>query len=578
MAENIKAATGRQQGSALIVALFVLMVICLMGAAVLSAAAVERKVVASQNRVELLRQAADGGIQVARNVIMNYMAVGQAIPDIGDISLENGLRVEISCDLANMNDNGVISITSRAYMEDAYGMVIGSKAVRAELLVDCLPGCAVRAKTVTLAGRYLSTVSGKAIDEMGNQDWDVNNSEARLAGDPELPYFYPLNGPSYYSLQEKYQINHPYLNINDQHWPGIPDHAYSWWMNYQHASLDEEGFHDLEHSMINIAPFYNPYGYLEIVDKEGRTEQIGLEQGWDDALTADEQNELFVDNLSSPVWGCPVSEEYYQSQVINTVFSSENSVIYPAKEFNSQDFIKMARVLENVPAPALSSELMGNYRQLACLDPEWEYVAENSDKLRFNSGKYEVDINGLDQTYIFIDRPDGDTVLLDFNALLIPTGCCLTDWLAASKGMFFNLIENQGRSVIIISTANLNLIMDNIMFEHLNSDTHFYIISQGNINLTLDPVILEYPSSTRNIQAFLWAGEDIHIHSGVSECNYSGFIYSGNQLCIKMENPDGIQAEEPYLRIEKNPAVIQQFPESWVYLGMAPIIAYTCLD
>ncbi|KUG05043.1 hypothetical protein ASZ90_017532 [hydrocarbon metagenome] len=577
MAERTEAVRGQSKGSAVIVAMFVLMVICLIGAAVLCAAMVERKVVISQNRMELLRQAADGGIQVARNIIMNYMAAGQAIPAIDDLYLENGLRVAISCDMNSINDNGVISVTSRAYMEDDYG-ITATKAVRAELLIGCLPDCVIRASTLKLAGRYLSTVSGKAIDGSGNQDWDVDHTEPRLAGDPDHPSSYPLNGPSYFSFMEKYQINHPYFNIGDQQWPGIPDAAHTWWIDYQYASVGEEGHHDLEHSIIHTTPFYNPYGYLEIVNKEGLPELIGIGQGWNNALTADEENHLFKDDLSNPAWGCSMSEESYQSQVINALLSScESSVIYPDKQFKSQDFIKTAQVLE-VPISALVSALPESYQHLAQYGADWENIAEDSEKLRFNSGKYEVDINSLEQTYMYIDRPVGDTVVLDFNSALIPTDYCLTDWLAGNKATFFDLIKNEGRSVIIVSNADLELTMDNMMFEHLKSGTVFYVISSGNITLSLEPVVLEFPGYPRDVSAFLRSGEDIRIHSAVTGCNYTGLIYADNNLDIRLESLEGIQEYEPYFRLEKDDTIIQHFPQSWTYLGMAPIIAYTYLD
>ncbi len=580
MAEHIKAGKAQQQGSAVIVALFVLMVICLMGTAVLSVAAVERKVVVSQNKVEMLRQAADAGVQVARNIIMNYLAAGQAIPAIDDIYLENGCRVEISCDPGSIdnNNNGVVKVTSRAYWEDADGGVMASKAARADLLVDCLPDCAVRANTLKLAGRYYPTVSGKEIDHLGNQDWDVSYTEARLAGDPAQPRFYPLNGPSYNSFNEKYQIQHPYFYLDTQQWPGIPEPYYTWRVDYVYASQDEEDYHDLDNSMIHIAPFYRPYGYLEIVDKKGHPEQIGLEQGWNNIFNTDEQTELFENTLTNPAWGCAMSEEYCQAEVINALRSYEGSIIYPEKVFRSQDFIKTAQVIEHLPAPTLSPELLRSYRKLAQLCPEWEYISGDSDKLECNNGKYEVDIGSLDQTYIFVDRPVEDTVVLDFNAVLSPTDYSLWDWLDSSSEPFFSLIKNEHRSVIIISTADLELTMDNIMFDHLSSDTRFYVISEGNINLTLAPVILEFSHSPRNMQAFLWAGEDIHIHCGVSECNYTGLIYAGNNLFIQLENPERMQEDEQYFRIEKNDTMIQQFPESWAYLGMAPIIAYTYMD
>lgn len=569
---------GQQKGSAIIMALFMFMIISLIGAALLSVAAVEKKVVISQNRVEMLNQAADSGVQMARKVIMNYLAAGQDIPAFNDFYLENGLRVEMSCDLSGLEKNGVIKITSRAYMQDLDGKVMASKGVRADLWVDCLPDQVVKARTLKVAGRYYSVLSQQAIDDLGNQDWDVNHIESSLAGDPVHPSSYPLEGPSYDSLAEECQISHPNFHPVQQQWPGIqvPDH--SWWVDYQYDNLDGEGFHDVENSHIYMAPYYNPLGYLEVVNKEGGPEKIGIEQGWNNSLTVDEQNQLFIDNLTNPIWGQPMSEQYYQSQVISILKSSGGTVIYPDRELNSQDFIKTAQVIENIPAPTMPGGLLDNYRQLARLGGEWDYIAQGSDKLSFYSGKYQIDINSLDKTYIYIDCAAGDTVVLDFNSVLAPSGYCLTEWLDSNQGMFFNRIRNQQQSVIIVSTADLEVIMDNIMFEHLSSGTSFYIISPGNINLSLIPVIGESSDCPRNIQAFLWAGKNIHIYSGVTGCNYTGLINAGNNLYIELGNTVGMPEDEPYFRVEKNEVIIQQFPQAWAYLGMAPVITYTHID
>ena len=74
-----------QQGSAIIVSLLVFMVLILLGTTILSVAAMESKVALADNQTELARQGADAGVEVARNVAMNYIGAGESIPDIADI-------------------------------------------------------------------------------------------------------------------------------------------------------------------------------------------------------------------------------------------------------------------------------------------------------------------------------------------------------------------------------------------------------------------------------------------------------------------------------------------------------------
>lgn len=54
---------------------------------------VQSKVAQAHKQMEMLRQAADGGIQVARMVVMNYLAARQDLPPLDDIYLDNGIKV-----------------------------------------------------------------------------------------------------------------------------------------------------------------------------------------------------------------------------------------------------------------------------------------------------------------------------------------------------------------------------------------------------------------------------------------------------------------------------------------------------
>jgi hypothetical protein len=64
---------------------------------------VQSKVAQAHKQMEMLRQAADGGIQVARMVVMNYLAARQDLPPLDDIYLDNGIKVEISCQPGSIN-------------------------------------------------------------------------------------------------------------------------------------------------------------------------------------------------------------------------------------------------------------------------------------------------------------------------------------------------------------------------------------------------------------------------------------------------------------------------------------------
>ena len=88
---------------------------------------VQSKVAQAHKQMEMLRQAADGGIQVARMVVMNYLAARQDLPPLDDIYLDNGIKVEISCQPGSINGRKVVEISSRAYQPAA----TGSKLIQA---------------------------------------------------------------------------------------------------------------------------------------------------------------------------------------------------------------------------------------------------------------------------------------------------------------------------------------------------------------------------------------------------------------------------------------------------------------
>jgi hypothetical protein len=180
----------------------------------------------------------------------------------------------------------------------------------------------------------------------------------------------------------------------------------------------------------------------------------------------------------------------------------------------------------------------------------------------------------LHSSYIFIDLPVGDTVELDFNRNL--GGFQLSEWLLGPKSRFFELIQQEGRPVILSSKANIHLILDPTVFNALNPDAAFYVLSGGDITLTIDPADLAYTSETAHILAFFFAAGDIHILSRKPACSYRGIINAGQEIGIQLCS-EGAESEPRFL-IEKSSKIFELFPQSWFYLNLAPIISYSYLD
>jgi hypothetical protein len=280
------------RGSTVILALSILIITSIMAGAALRVVSVQSKVAQAHKQMEMLRQAADGGIQVARMVVMNYLAARQDLPPLDDIYLDNGIKVEISCQPGSINGRKVVEISSRAYQPAA----TGSKLIQAQILTDGLPAYAVQAKSLMVSGSYRATVSHQSIDEDMNQDWAVSGTEARLDGDDPYPQAYPCHGPSYSDCEEACSLNHPFFIIQDQYWPGLePD--YTWKIDYAYDDLEGTEFHQLDESLITITPFYEPYGYLELLDENAREEIFSVESGFNDAFVPGEEA-LFRDELT----------------------------------------------------------------------------------------------------------------------------------------------------------------------------------------------------------------------------------------------------------------------------------------
>ncbi|NLO21556.1 MAG: hypothetical protein GX119_06100 [Syntrophomonadaceae bacterium] len=558
------------RGSAVILALSILIVISIMAGAALRVASVQSKVAQAQNQVEILRQAAEGGIQVARSVIMNYTAARQELPAFDDIYLDNGVKVEINCQPGVIKGRKVVRISSRAFQTGA----VGSKVIQAQILSDGLPAYAVQAESLKISGYYRATVSNQSIDEDMKQDWAVSSSEARLEGDVPDPQAYPCQGPCYPDCSEACAFHHPFFSIQEQYWPGMNDPDYTWKIDYAYGCLEGREFHQLDDSLISITPFYEPYGYLEILDEKGKEELLAVESGWHDSLGPEEKEILFRDNLTHPSWEVLMSEEYYQAEIISQLKASRSEIIYPARTFQSQDFIKSGQLVTNLKTPVLPLDLLDDYRHLAGQDSDWQYIPANWPQLEYQDGIYRVNIDRLDSSYIFIDLPSSHTVELDLNRAL--ERFQIRKWLQGPKSRFFDLVEHGGRPVILISNANIHLTLDPVVFNTLNSNAAFYVLAGGDIKLTLDPINLEQSDETANILAFISAVRDIHIVSRMAECSYSGSINAGQQLYMQLA-PEQTESE-PHFLIEKSARVFQLFPQSWVYLNMAPIIAYSYID
>jgi hypothetical protein len=562
-----------QEGSLMLTTLFVFMVVMLMGTTILRTAIIESRLAGFSIRNEMVRQAADAGIAIARDVIINYRQAGQPIADLEEIRLNNGCQLSIEFDASQLV-NGIVTVTSRAYLKDNQGQLQASKTAVADILVNTVPCYPVRANKLKIMGPYYATLSVCTINDEWEQNWDVKAAEPRLNSDPPLPELYPLHGSTYNSMEPWFLKNHPYFTVNNQVWPDHPEPEYSWWIDYEYGtnsananngSSENEGldYHDRQTSSAKLAPFYVPYGYLQIIDQTENPAELALVNGFNDILTSGEATRVFIDDLTLPVWGEYLSEEWYQSQLMqefNRVYC-----FYPEKMLYSRDFIKSAQFPSVTDAPGLKTGIFSISQQQARSNSQWEYIAAGSQLLTKDNDKYLVSMEQLDKAFIYFDLLPEDTLILDFGARFSND----------NTGPPTGILESGQDNLVIIAESNLEIIIDSCEFEQIQQNLQLYLISAGNIKLTM----VDYsnsPQIQRILPAFLLANEDIIINSQVRYWLLPGLINAGGEIFIEFDlDKDLARPEpEPYLVIQENLELISDFPLSWDLIGLGAIVDY----
>lgn len=167
-----------QQGSAMIAVLMVFLVLSVLGAAILSMAGLEAKMAINDTRTEQARQAADAGVQVARDIVMNNLIAGLSIPAIPPIHLSPVSSATVSVNPPD--SNGIVTITSEGKITGANGQVLARKTARAEMLVNSLPNYPVITDRLKAMGKYYM-----------DMDWD---------------WTWPINLAPYYVPQGKVNV------------------------------------------------------------------------------------------------------------------------------------------------------------------------------------------------------------------------------------------------------------------------------------------------------------------------------------------------------------------------------------
>jgi hypothetical protein len=582
-----------QRGSAILVAIGVFLAVSLLGLAIIDIAGMESQIAINDVRTEQARQAADAGVHLARTVVINYLLAGRETPDIGEVKLDNHISADVTVNMDRLYSEGIVSIVSQGRVKNAHGILLTSKTAKAEIMVNMLPRYPLQADNLTVMGRYFAAISDKPVYLQGTSRDNLRNVQDwhPTAWYTESKQNFPLHGLEYGDaiLKNPYHPNYTPENSNS-------DCPYTWWINYPGTAPDPE----VGGSILNIAPYWKPLGVVNIFDRDYQPATMAV-RSWFNNISPELNDELFEKPVPQPV------PDYYPLKDLLSGQTGYCNYIYPPADFESFDFMGQYSLDSKLRAPRWQVVHSERFKKLAQTDTDWLYISPDSSLLSYRGENYyELAVNDprITCSRWFIDLPDTATLVLDFTVPDSFTGEWvewdtynnLADAVLNDTATFFNRFRNRLESLIVVSPAILEIGLDSRLITAVNDFTYrppgLYFISQQDINLFIDPRafnsltrILPNYDSNQKIYSYILAGRNVRIVSTPERLAVKGVLCAGSNIMIKMEYFDEHYLSSlPNREIEKrfdlirDDTIVKQFPESWDYLGIGPVVSCQYLD
>ncbi len=144
-----------EKGNLMLMALMVFLVVSIMGTTLLTVAGLENKMVNNDNKTKQALLAADAGLEIARDVIIEKLKAKTPTNDIkallqgyeGNIGTNLTTVIE-KVDMDEFNSDGEITVTARGSYQDT------SKKVTVTFKFENMPSEPIRADTLRVAGHY----------------------------------------------------------------------------------------------------------------------------------------------------------------------------------------------------------------------------------------------------------------------------------------------------------------------------------------------------------------------------------------------------------------------------------------
>jgi len=549
----------------------------------------ENKITLYDARKEQARQLADAGVQVAKNVTLNYMGNGRLTNEIekyNDISYINskldvlGSR-NIAAEITNVDFNsGIVTIKSTGTVKNPGGSDV-KKTAQADFLLNVLPNMAVQTEEFKILGKYYTEFQLNPITFGGG-----------VSG------LLPLHGTS---------------NEKCSDLGGTNPNRYFWFVDYKYESIFGIPYVDWIETRGHTIPYMKAQGKVNIRDSKGGNAKVAIDH-WADvpeaSLTPEEYADLF--------YTVPTIEESMLS-AINVLLRVEYH--QPARNLNTYDFIgDLDEVLPNVKPPVFGATELQRYRQLAqaeAADPngKWAYLPADATVLNNDGGKHVLILgevinpsnpNHVGRPYIFADLDSSDTLLLDFRTyrssdIKIPDGNFIK-WSVLEPlfndinnrlQTFLNQFSNELQGITIVTPASIEAGYDSMVFKPAaigGESTAVALLSGRNISFKVDPKLFNtsgriFPDSdpdtpSREIRVYLLAADNISISSTTRELTLRGVISSGKKITVKLDYYDLAKVTEmdKLIHVVNDPSVIKEFPDPWAYMGLGTIVSYKYTD
>jgi Tfp pilus assembly protein PilX len=118
-----------QSGSVMLFAVMVFLIVSIIGTAMMGIARLESRIAINDARDEEARQAADAGIAIGSNILLNCLLAGHTLPSITQVELANGTFVQVRFIEGNEGADEVVQIRAEATAPGTVGAVCINTAV-----------------------------------------------------------------------------------------------------------------------------------------------------------------------------------------------------------------------------------------------------------------------------------------------------------------------------------------------------------------------------------------------------------------------------------------------------------------